>query len=91
VSKVGSEGIIALLRERDLDHAALVWIVAGMQDSLPAAIARLERIVDYQGEYRATLSGRVRADRKSIEICDRATDVARSLLVGLRQVQEVGS
>jgi hypothetical protein len=47
MSKAGTEGIMALLHERDIDHCALIALVAGMQDSLPDAIERLERVLDF--------------------------------------------
>jgi hypothetical protein len=88
MSKAGTEGIMALLHERDIDHCALIALVAGMQDSLPDAIERLERVLDFNAEYRRTLSRRRRDQRKLIEINDRALDVGHSLLGGLRQLAE---
>ena len=91
MSKAGTEGIIALLHERDTDHCAVLMLVAGMQDSLPEAIARLDRVLDFQREYRAALSGNRREHRQSIRMTDRAIDLGRSLLDGLHQVHQVGA
>jgi len=87
MSKAGTDGIVALLRERDIDHMALLFIFAGMQDSLPDTIQRLDRVLDYQRDYRKRLHGH--RDRRTVEIVDRAVDIGRSLRAGLQQVHEV--